>query len=218
MTVVNAFVTSSSIEPPRSAKRYLASLRSLRSPCIYFSFGSPGPHSPPRLRRNQPDGWAQPRCGPLVQSPRLSETEDCLNQRRPTGHTCGVRGNNASIRGSVNPHNLSLEPHTLSRNEMPFETTCILRRVAKLANYSRRACLQHELFRNDKIARRRLIAAVESGGEGKWAVGNEVVEPARVVLPIERQPSPLDAAVDCQHPVWGQVESHTWRKCSGREG
>src|SRR5437879_3442252 len=43
------------------------------SPCIYFSFGSPGPHSPPRLRRNQADAWAQPHCGPLLRSPRLSE-------------------------------------------------------------------------------------------------------------------------------------------------
>src|SRR4051794_11582465 len=47
------------------------------------------------------------------------------------------------------------------------------------------------------------------------SIGNEIVESSKVVLPIDRQPAPFDAAVDGPHSVRRLVKGHTWRKRSG---
>src|SRR5262249_47235992 len=149
---------------------------------------------------------------------RMSETDDQLKRRRPTRLTSLVLGDNRAIGRFVNPQSLSREPHSLGWDEKPFETTGVLIRVAELPEYKRCAGIHHPLLRNEKITRRELAAVVECGIERKRTVSFELVEPAKVVLPIERQPFVFDAAVDCQHLIGRFLQRYTRRKRSGREG
>src|SRR4030095_13310858 len=60
-------------------------------------------------------------------------------------------------------------------------------------------------------------AVVVRGREGKRPVGVEVVYPAKVVLPVDREPVLLEAAVDRPHLVGGLLDGHAGSKSSGRE-
>ena len=61
----------------------------------------------------------------------------------------------------MDPHQLCVEPQPLGRKEIPFDTTAILMRVAKLPKDLGAAAIQHELLGNDKMTRRQFIAVVE---------------------------------------------------------
>src|SRR4030042_2654840 len=51
---------------------------------------------------------------------QVSETEDQLKQRCPTGHICVVWINGTAEGGFVDSQNLSREPHTMVRDEEPL--------------------------------------------------------------------------------------------------
>src|SRR6185503_6987168 len=137
----------------------------------------------------------------LPWSAHASKREDRLCHRRPAVQTCRIRSEGPAIRSFVDADQLSVEPQPLGRKEIPFGTTAILMRVAKLPEDVGPAPIQHQGFGNDKMTRRPLEAVVVRGCEWQRPVGFEVVEPTHEVLRVDRKPVPLDAAVDRPHPV-----------------
>ena len=87
---------------------------------------------------------------------RSSKREERLDHRHPAIHTCGIRSKRPAIRSFVDPDQLGVEPQPLGRKEIPFDTTAVLMRVAKLSKDLGPAAIQHELLGNDKMTRRQL--------------------------------------------------------------
>src|SRR5258705_2929844 len=130
-----------------------------------------------------------------------SKSEDRLDYRPPARHTCGIRSKGSAIGNPVIAHRLTAQPHSLRWKGMPFDAAGVLPRAIKLSKNLRATAKHVQLPRNDKVARRQFKAVVESRRQWKRSVGDEVVQPAKVVLPIDCKSVPVNAAVYRIHAV-----------------
>src|SRR5262245_56181418 len=131
----------------------------------------------------------------------LSKSEDRLDHRRPASHTCCVRRERPAIRSMVDAEQFCVEPQPLGWKEMPPCADTIFGRVAKLSKDYGSAGIKLELSGNNEVTCCQLKAVVKCRCQRKRSVGYEITQPAHEVLPVDREPVPLDAAVDRPHLV-----------------
>src|SRR5687767_3536369 len=94
---------------------------------------------------------------------------------------------------------------------MPFDACSELIRVFELSKDRRSASIDHQFFGNDKMAHGQFKAVIKCGCERERPVGREIIQPTRVVLPVDSESAVLEAPVSRPHFISGILNGHA--KC-----